>query len=114
MTTFKQTGSMGTTVDGHPFWKKTFRSGSVYDETPVKSLFVKGLRDHIQSTAQPCWRSHNNADFHTPTAMAMATVDLGGRIKASGSNSEGKCRGKDSTEHQRLRYTVPTIDTSIR
>lgn len=97
----------------------TFRCGSVYDKTRVKSLFVEGLHDHIRSTVQTwCqhvwtvdfqWRSHNKAAFQPLQTNEMAAVDLRRGSKVPGSNSGFTNGGNASRAPQRIWSTVVTI-----
>lgn len=87
MTTFKKTESMSHAVYELGLQAKKFRFNSVFDDTPIKSLFVKKLHNHIRSTVYTWWSYHSNADVQTMEANAMAATDLVGVSKAAALNS---------------------------
>lgn len=57
--------------------------------------------------------SHNNGDFRTLAANAMAATDFGGGSKPNGSISGSAPRGKGPRDPHRIRSTVVTMETPI-
>lgn len=90
---FKQPERMIPTAYGKTLWTKTYRCGIVCQEKRIKTLFVKGLHEHIQPAFQTYWSEDPTEDFHQLATFASDPATFGsektGTTGGSSSNPGG-------------------------